>query len=251
MIRLRKGFTLIELLVVIAIIAILAAILFPVFAQAREKARATTCLSNMKQIGTAVILYADDHDGIAMSGQAYYEQWYPKGDAGWMWSAQLSGYNGYQCWCFGRYAQPLEPYVKNPSLFNCPNHKNEKPAGLGAITNVNGYWIGDPYYFHSIYLKQCVAMTIDLKGVALDMFQTPAQTIVFYEGGSNHGGSRVDIFNTADQSTRHINVTYADGHAKLWKGNTGSNAYPASFNSLPVVVNNDYWDCTGGCDREG
>src|ERR1700737_3356523 len=56
------GFTLIELLVVIAIIAILAAILFPVFAQARAKARQATCLSNLKQIGTGLVMYAQDHD---------------------------------------------------------------------------------------------------------------------------------------------------------------------------------------------
>jgi prepilin-type N-terminal cleavage/methylation domain-containing protein len=58
----RRGFTLIELLVVIAIIAILAAILFPVFAQARDSARQTTCLSNLKQLGTGLTMYAQDYD---------------------------------------------------------------------------------------------------------------------------------------------------------------------------------------------
>ena len=62
--RRRRGFTLIELLVVIAIIAILAAILFPVFARAREKARQTSCLSNMKQISLSVLMYAQDYDDI-------------------------------------------------------------------------------------------------------------------------------------------------------------------------------------------
>jgi prepilin-type N-terminal cleavage/methylation domain-containing protein len=62
--RARRGFTLIELLVVIAIIAILAALLFPVFAQVREKARQTSCLSNLKQLGTAMFMYSQDHDGL-------------------------------------------------------------------------------------------------------------------------------------------------------------------------------------------
>ena len=60
----RRAFTLIELLVVIAIIAILAAILFPVFAQAREKARQTSCLSNLKQLSSAMLMYAQDYDGL-------------------------------------------------------------------------------------------------------------------------------------------------------------------------------------------
>jgi prepilin-type N-terminal cleavage/methylation domain-containing protein len=69
----RRAFTLIELLVVIAIIAILAAILFPVFAQAREKARGTACLSNQKQIGLALMQYVSDYDEMWPSGRLFNE----------------------------------------------------------------------------------------------------------------------------------------------------------------------------------
>src|SRR5215216_1764267 len=97
----RRGFTLIELLVVIAIIAILAAILFPVFAQAREKARAASCLSNCKQIGTALYMYAQDYDEVLPT-----------------WNYALAG--GFATWDLPQYYWDalLLPYVKsgNPAL---------------------------------------------------------------------------------------------------------------------------------------
>jgi prepilin-type N-terminal cleavage/methylation domain-containing protein/prepilin-type processing-associated H-X9-DG protein len=104
----RKGFTLIELLVVIAIISILAAILFPVFAKAREKARAITCLSNMRQIGLGIAMYVQDYDETFPMDQYYYgpnlENWVP-------------------------YSQVIAPYIKNGDsslvphggVYNCPS----------------------------------------------------------------------------------------------------------------------------------
>ena len=133
----RKGFTLIELLVVIAIIAILAAILFPVFAKAREKARQASCLSNTKQIGLAVMQYAQDYDEML---PATYTQ------------------NPNTNW-----AQNIAPYCKNTQMFNCPsssirwdgtwNAENisygynvffETPKALGAIpTPAETVLVGD------------------------------------------------------------------------------------------------------------
>ena len=99
----RKGFTLIELLVVIAIIAILAAILFPVFAKAREKARQTSCLSNVKQIGLAVLMYAQDYDETLSPRGA----WWP-GQLGW-------NYN------FVNWSDLNAPYIKNTQIWTCPS----------------------------------------------------------------------------------------------------------------------------------
>lgn len=101
---LRKGFTLIELLVVIAIIAILAAILFPVFAKARDKAYQTSCLNNEKQLGLAILQYAQDYDGTFPP--SYY---YLNG---------ANSNNGYMHW-----SGMIMPYCKNDKIFVCPQHK--------------------------------------------------------------------------------------------------------------------------------
>jgi prepilin-type N-terminal cleavage/methylation domain-containing protein/prepilin-type processing-associated H-X9-DG protein len=107
----RPGFTLIELLVVIAIIAILAAILFPVFAQARERARAATCLSNMKQIGLGMRMYLDDNDG------SWPFSWYNQAQYGW--------------------DVAIYPYTKNTKIFACPS--NPQLPENGTVAGWKGY----------------------------------------------------------------------------------------------------------------
>jgi prepilin-type N-terminal cleavage/methylation domain-containing protein len=100
--RTTRAFTLIELLVVIAIIAILAAILFPVFAQARAKARQAACLSNMKQLGTAVMMYVQDYDETYPPSQVNIPAPAPA--------------NAVMSW-----PTMIFPYVKNEGIFVCPD----------------------------------------------------------------------------------------------------------------------------------
>ncbi len=119
--RTSRAFTLIELLVVIAIIAILAAILFPVFAKAREKARQSSCLSNVKQITLAVMQYAGDYDESYVP--SYIQMNGPAND---------------------RWFELLDPYVKNRQVFSCPSYTayvlDGYVLGYGHSHNQFGYW---------------------------------------------------------------------------------------------------------------
>ncbi|HEV2472336.1 MAG TPA: DUF1559 domain-containing protein, partial [Chthonomonadales bacterium] len=122
----KRAFTLIELLVVIAIIAILAAILFPVFAQAREKARSISCLSNIKQVGLAMMMYAQDYDEHLVWADSYGSYTcYPDWDGG------TSGP------CFGwiSWKHPLVPYIKNTQLWTCPSRSQQPGYGIAYNTN--------------------------------------------------------------------------------------------------------------------
>ncbi len=130
----RSGFTLIELLVVIAIIAILAAILFPVFAQAREKARQSTCASNLKQLGTAFLMYSQDFD----------EQFPTPGGIGGITAAWDTLDN------FGN-SPVLDPYLKNrgkslAQVFNCPDNPL-KPMGTLPVSGASNYYLNFPRSF--------------------------------------------------------------------------------------------------------
>jgi len=113
----RKAFTLIELLVVIAIIAILAAILFPVFAQARAKARAVTCLSNLKQLGLGSLMYAQDYDEVVLPSRLGYSDAQVGNHTS---AANPWNYTGVRDWRrFWQYI--VEPYTKNYGVMRCPD----------------------------------------------------------------------------------------------------------------------------------
>src|SRR5947208_3632888 len=120
----RRAFTLIELLVVIAIIAILAAILFPVFAQAREKARQTSCLSNTKQLNLAALMYAQDYDEMWAPAMMAWQAPYPC-------CPPANGeYIGEPWWTL------FYPYIKNKGLYLCPS--NSQAGSWAWPDNPNG-----------------------------------------------------------------------------------------------------------------
>ncbi|HAH86138.1 MAG TPA: hypothetical protein DCL60_02060 [Armatimonadetes bacterium] len=214
----NRGFTLIELLVVIAIIAILAAILFPVFAKAREKARQTACASNLKQIVTAWQMYAQDYDETACP--AYY---YVGGN----WSDEYA-------WDFhivdGVAGEGfLAPYTKSGAINKCPSFVVSSDATsnrefTGYAYNAS-YIGGDPYND---------GVTYPTTPASLAKIQNPSETILFAESaiwssyggtgkfwGNNYLRAPKDLFfvswDTGKVHFRHngmANVAYADGHVK-------------------------------------
>jgi prepilin-type N-terminal cleavage/methylation domain-containing protein/prepilin-type processing-associated H-X9-DG protein len=209
-----RGFTLIELLVVIAIIAILAAILFPVFARAREKARQTSCLNNVKQITLGMLMYVSDYDGM-----------YPKGDAA-AW-----GDGSYPNRPYGGFADGIYPYVKNNQIFICPSdglvnclsHANSENHTLYADCLVDKVKLSYGYNYGLYgYSESMVPRPAELALFA-DMIERP----YFYSDGKllpsgGHGISRAhdDRVGRAARHNDGVNIGYADGHGK-WVTQSG------------------------------
>ncbi|MFO8079574.1 MAG: DUF1559 domain-containing protein [Armatimonadota bacterium] len=185
------GFTLIELLVVIAIIAILAAILFPVFAQAREKARQASCLSNIKQINTAWHMYAQDYD----------ERVVP------IWTRTEPG-NG---WQYGQnWPYMLLPYTANSDIYTCPSYADSTWDGglLYRGSNNGGYgqnhMLGYPFRDGRTMYKPLTLAEID----------EPARTLV--HGDTGRANAVLYSSYVPDRHSGHANVSFADGHAKAF-----------------------------------
>ena len=209
----RKGFTLIELLVVIAIIAILAAILFPVFARAREKARQTSCLINVKQLQLAILMYVQDYDEMFPTAYERNGRWYTL----------------------------IDPYVKNKQAWVCPSWQSYRHnvnllqtygwniyGSQTADQTINGilvrrYENGMGYYYNGI-------RTYTGNRLKLSEIPYPAETInIGSEPQSDRadwaGGWRGYLYchSIAMLSTVHNgggNYGFVDGHAKWVKPET-------------------------------
>lgn len=228
----RRGFTLIELLVVIAIIAILAAILFPVFAQAREKAREIACISNLRQIGMAVRMYVQDHDETMPIFQAYNTQ--P--------AADLPGHKGIET--------ALQPYCKSVDVFRCPDDAGgpvprDNPStieyggcsDLGPKARTYRDCYGSSYRFtrgafstiDGVSYQNNVACTLENaycspSGPIVDAaFERPAETrlmrdemLPWFGGDQDPGGAKYGYFPDYHTRwhTRGGGFVFADGHAK-------------------------------------
>jgi len=213
----KRGFTLIELLVVIAIIAILAAILFPVFARAREKARQTSCLSNQKQIALGLIMYASDYDEN-LPGYYY---------------CAVSG----QDWPLFMWFDATRPYVNNDQIYKCPS--GGASLKEGPSSNYAGETIEVSYHVND---RVCYGGRGDFSNAIGDITK-PSETLLTFDAiaasrwcahAMGHGRDdscyarpagvpKNPAGSVTEDQSRHnggANVTFCDGHGKWLTGGT-------------------------------
>jgi prepilin-type N-terminal cleavage/methylation domain-containing protein/prepilin-type processing-associated H-X9-DG protein len=198
----KKGFTLIELLVVIAIIAILAAILFPVFARAREKGRQTSCLSNVKQIMTAALMYAGDHDERMPHAGVF------------QWNSNLDDP--------GAWYYRMIKYLDDENILRCPSASSA--VGYFASCRSSGYSLGE-------YRKPSrVCWISDGYGVNYGkaaMFQMPTDVFDPSRGGCSQKNAV-----PTDKHNGGVNIGYIDGHAKWGEVTPFSGSYGIVHGSI-------------------
>jgi prepilin-type N-terminal cleavage/methylation domain-containing protein/prepilin-type processing-associated H-X9-DG protein len=240
----KKGFTLIELLVVIAIIAILAAILFPVFGRARENARRSSCQSNIKQIGLGFKQYIQDYDEkypLAIADQGTTANTFDAADQGW--------------------AQGMQPYLKSAQIFQCPSETNAPVTTGGVTAGYSDYWsnyniVGTGGVSEaSIDAQALTVLNGDGQSVGTNLATTTDGTSAYIVDNSDtaptlnrpvnntivptpyRGTGATAIYNPASGSTvhaggkRHLdgaNFAFADGHAKWLRPEKVNNAAPST-----------------------
>jgi prepilin-type N-terminal cleavage/methylation domain-containing protein/prepilin-type processing-associated H-X9-DG protein len=232
----RRGFTLIELLVVIAVIAILAAILFPVFAQAREQARAAQCLSNARQVGQAMLLYMQDYDEVILPF------WMPTGQPPQLGSPDpLLRRADRLVW-----SQLIQPYLKSSQVLYCPSFNEQVFVQNATHPSCDGPGIRSLfparfYYSHFGYVSDVIFGSCTpgsprqtwagnepsgLPMKTLAQVVRPAETAILQDNATLQFGARAEIahwfgcecgFQGAGRSRHHqgCNYLFLDGHAKL------------------------------------
>lgn len=208
-----SGFTLIELLVVIAIIAILAAILFPVFARARENARRASCQSNEKQLALGFMMYTQDYDERFPQHWGYYYS--GGGGAAFPWSLAIL------------------PYVKSNQLFFCPSDTNPIHKSSNSVSTGNVSY-GYNYAFLAMSGSYpVVPSSLNL----LSSIKYPSETLLLADTGSNvsPNDSYVIYVNSHLPDDIHLegcNFAFTDGHVKWMKAETVINNYSTPALSL-------------------
>jgi prepilin-type N-terminal cleavage/methylation domain-containing protein/prepilin-type processing-associated H-X9-DG protein len=249
----KSGFTLIELLVVIAIIAILAAILFPVFSRARENARRASCQSNMKQVALGVLQYVSDNDGRLLPYRNYNPLQTP--------SPAVDE--------FYSFTGTLQPYVKSSQVFFCPSQNRFKPSSVNAAAIRDSAFQNTHYGFPAITTAQVravAALTDDYSDsswnvpitVVMDVIPEPSRTCMLGETQATNAsqisnGWGYPYFNALNftylDTDRHLdgsNYAYLDGHVKwlppsviervrVAQTSAGNGITEANAGSYPIV----------------
>jgi len=210
----KRGFTLIELLVVIAIIAILAAILFPVFARAREKARSASCLSNLKQIALSSLMYAQDYDERFSRSITFC--W-----AGWPLESKIPQ------WVL------LQPYIKNWQVWACPSSKSTTCVNDSAAHTTVNQILNNPAIQQMLGVPSNIQVSYlpvedqNVNGYKLAQYKLPSQTVMYCDASgfprtwdvayANVWDAEADTSLRKDDNTRHnggSNIAFIDGHVK-------------------------------------
>lgn len=261
----NKAFTLIELLVVIAIIAILAAILFPVFTQAKAAAKKTADLSNLKQLSLSFQLYANSNDDMAVpSGFATYV--FPSTGLNVFWYGSITGDLMLASNHVDPKGSPLYPYQKNVDFMGNPAATAIPEVGAWGHTDYgyNYMYIGGYGTFYDGYLTSAQLQRYSRDVRSLTVFDHPAETVAFSDSAFEDRAignvlqkyawlqppSFGDLYGDEDNETTigihsgMANVTYLDGHAKSVKPTTRGSASHRKLGLGYVcrgVVTNDYY----------